>query len=76
MGKRNTKISRDAQPLFSRHKTYSVSEILAAGGATAFANKLGKRPQNSAEQLKKLPEDAFLTADEAMRALEMLNESK
>jgi len=76
MGKRNTKISRDTQPLFSRHKSYSIAEIMEAGGTTAFANKLGKHPQNIAGQLKKLPPDAFLTEDEATRALEMLNESK
>ena len=76
MGKRNTKISRDTQPLFSRHKSYSVAEIMAAGGTTAFANKLGKHPQFIGERLEKLPEDAFLTDDEATRALEMLNARK
>ena len=76
MGKRSIKKSDEVEPLFSRHKSYSASEILAAGGATAFAEKLGKHPEKIFEQLKKLPEDYFLTEDEAARALEMLKEGK
>ncbi len=76
MGKRNTKIFEEAQPLFSGHKSYSITEIMAAGGTTAFANKLGKRPQFIGERFKELPADAFLTDDEVTRALETLKESK
>lgn len=76
MSKRNTKIQSDVQSLFSSHKAYSVSEILAAGGTTAFANKMGKRPENIVDRLKELPEDAFLTEEEATLALKMLKDSK
>ncbi len=76
MSKRNTKIQSDVQSLFSSHKAYSVSEILAAGGTTAFANKMGKHPENIVDRLKELPKDAFLTEEEATLALKMLKDSK
>jgi len=76
MGKRNTKIFEEARHSFSGHKSYSIAEIMAAGGTTAFANKLGKRPQDIEGRLKKLPDDAFLTDDEVTRALETLNKGK
>lgn len=59
-----------------RYKTYSVADIMAAGGTTAFANKLGKNPANIQERLNKLPDDVFLTKEEAEKALETLKESK
>lgn len=76
MSKKNIKIQSDAEPLFSRHKAYSVDEILAAGGTTAFANKLGKHPERLLQKLKSLPPDAFLTEDEFALAMETLNQSK
>jgi hypothetical protein len=76
MDKRNIKTSDQTQHPFSGHKSYSIAEILAAGGATAFANKMGKSPETIIERLKKLPNDAFLTKEEATNALETLNESK
>lgn len=59
-----------------RYKTYSVAEVMAGGGTTAFANKMGKNPANIQDRLNKLPDDAFLTKEEAEKALETLNESK
>ena len=76
MGKRNTKTFEYAQHSFSDYKSYSIVEIMAAGGTTAFANKLGKRPQFIGERFKELPDDAFLTDDEVTLALETLKESK
>jgi len=67
--------SKQEHPFYG-HKSYSVAEIIAAGGTTAFANKLGKNPQAIDDRLKELPKEAFLTNEEAMRALETLNESK
>lgn len=69
---------KNTAPLSStpRYKTYSIAEVMAAGGATAFANKLGKDPANIQDRLDKLPNDAFLTKEEAEKALETLNESK
>jgi len=75
MDRRNSKISGEAHP-FSDHKSYSIAEIMAAGGATAFANKMGKSPESIDDRLKALPKDAFLTNEEAIAALKMLNESK
>ncbi|MDB5006976.1 MAG: hypothetical protein JWP45_1369 [Mucilaginibacter sp.] len=76
MNKRNIKTSGEGQYSFSGHKSYSIAEILAAGGATAFANKKGKSPATVVERLKRMPNDAFLTEEEAMHALETLNKSK
>lgn len=75
MDKRNSKISGEIPP-FSNLKSYSIAEIIAAGGATAFANKMGKSPESISSRLETLPKDAFLTEDEATDALKMLNESK
>lgn len=57
-------------------KSYSVEEIWAAGGTTAFANKLGKNPELIGEKFKDLPEGAFLTEDDVIQALKTLKESK
>ena len=76
MSKQSTKTSDELKSLFSDFKSYSVDEIMAAGGTTAFANKLGKHPQNLVDRLKNLPEDAFLTEEEATLALKMLKDNK
>ncbi|MEX8546500.1 MAG: hypothetical protein V5804_02760 [Mucilaginibacter sp.] len=76
MGKRSIKKSDEATPSFSNFKSYSVAEIMAAGGTTAFANKLGKHPELIGEKFKELPADAFLTEEEVAQALKMLRESK
>lgn len=76
MDKRSIKESDDIMPLFSNFKSYSVDEIMAAGGTTAFANKLGKHPQNLVDALRNLPKDAFLTEEEAALALKMLKDNK
>lgn len=64
------------QRMFPNLKSYSVDEILAAGGTTAFAEKLGKNPQDLLRKLEALPKDAFLTEEEVEEALKMLKESK
>lgn len=76
MGKRSTVTFEETDSSFSRHKSYSIDEIMAAGGTTAFATKMGKNFRAISDHLKKLPEDAFLTKEEANAALQMLNESK
>jgi hypothetical protein len=76
MGKRNAKTSEDElRPSFN-YKSYSIDEIVAAGGATAFANKLGKNPQAIISNLKTLPKDAFFTDEEVREALETLKMNK
>jgi hypothetical protein len=76
MNKRNIEIPAEEQRPFANLKSYSVDEIMAAGGPTAFANKLGKNPENIIKRLEKLPKDAFLTDEEVEIALKMLKESK
>ena len=61
---------------FLKFKSYSVDEIMAAGGTTAFANKLGKNPENIIKRLEKLPKESFLTEEEVETALRMLKETK
>lgn len=75
MGKKITTTS-GTLPNLPRYKSYSIDEILAAGGTTAFANSLGKDPAKIAANLKGLPKDAFLTKDEATKALELLKENE
>jgi len=70
------KIEIEELPKFARFKSYSVEEILAAGGAIAFADKLGKNSRTLYEGLKSLPKDAFLTEEEFQQAMESLNASK
>jgi len=72
MGKRATTESKNI--LFPGYKSYSINDIIAAGGTTALANRLSKKPENISENLKKLPKDAFLTRKEAIDALEQLKE--
>ena len=76
MGKTGIKAGGEAQNSFFKVKSYSISEIMAAGGATAFATKMGKKPQNLPSRLKDFPQDAFLTNDEAKSALETLKNNK
>jgi hypothetical protein len=76
MDRKNSKISGGGVQPFSDHKSYSIVEIMAAGGATAFANKMGKNPKSIEDRLKAFPKDAFLTEEEATDALKILNESK
>lgn len=76
MGKRGVIKSTGTQPSSARHKSYSIIEIMASGGATAFANKMRKKPSNIDDRLRELPKEAFLTKEEAIIALQRLNESK
>ncbi len=76
MDKKSIKAQDEVKTSFSKFKSYSVEEIMAAGGTTAFANKLGKHPQHLVDALKNLPIDAFLTEEEAALALKMLKDNK
>ena len=76
MNKKHIDITREERFDFPRFKSYSVDEVLAAGGTTAFAKKLGKDPSKIAERLKKLPKEAFLTDEEVEQAIKTLNEGK
>ncbi|WP_419788985.1 hypothetical protein [Mucilaginibacter sp. FT3.2] len=63
-------------PYSPRFKSYSIDEILAAGGPTAFATKMGKDPRGIEEELSKLPPECFLTEEEFNEAMAILNASK
>ena len=74
---KNTAKSAIAEPYqFKPIKSYSVEEVLAAGGTSAFAHKMGKSPQNLVEALKNLPDDSFLTNQEFDMAMQILQEEK
>jgi len=57
-------------------RSYSIDEILKAGGPLAFANMLGKKPELIENNLALLPSDSFLTTEELNNALAILNDSK
>jgi hypothetical protein len=76
MDKNKIEVENEALPKFAKFKSYSVEEILAAGGAIAFADKLGKNARTLYEGLKSLPKEAFLTEEEAQQALDALKASK
>ena len=76
MGKRDIKLTDNQHFSFPSYKSYSVNDIMAAGGPTAFAEKMGKTGKDLVAALMKLPKDAFLTDEEAEIALKMLSEGK
>jgi hypothetical protein len=76
MGKTSIKPVGETENSFFNVKTYSVSEILAAGGTTAFANQMGKNQQHTITRLKGLAREDFLTDEEANNALEYLKNNK
>jgi len=76
MGKNSIKTTENLESSFPRYKAYSINEILAAGGTTAFADKMGKNFGDLVAALKELPKDAFLTEEEFLKAMETLNQSK
>ncbi|RIV27191.1 hypothetical protein DYU11_02445 [Fibrisoma montanum] len=61
---------------FKPIKSYSVEDVLAAGGTSAFAYKMGKSGKKLAESLEKLPEGSHLTDEEFELALKTLREEK
>ena len=73
---RKTELKEETQKPLSNIKSYSVEEVMAAGGTTAFSNKLGKKPENIPARLKELPEDSFLTDEEFNAAMAILKSSK
>jgi hypothetical protein len=63
-------------PYSPKFKSYSIDEILAAGGPTAFAQKMEKSIKGLFEELSELPPDSFLTEKEFNEAMATLNASK
>jgi hypothetical protein len=61
---------------FRTHKSYSVEEILAAGGTSAFARKMGVSGKKQMEALANHPSEDFLTDEEMETALKILRENK
>ena len=74
--KNDKAISKETDYVPKKHKSYSIDEILASGGTTAFAKKIGKKPENIARKLRELPADAFFSFEEMRDALATLNASK
>ncbi len=61
---------------FKVHQSYTVEEILASGGTTAFAHKTGLTGKKQMEALAKIPSEDFLTDEEFEEALKILREEK
>ncbi len=61
---------------FRTHKSYSAEEILAAGGTSAFARKMGFSGKKQMEAIAKIDADDFLTDEEMEEALKILRENK
>jgi hypothetical protein len=76
MGKTGIMAEGETQHSFFKIKTFSLSQIFSAGGATAFAAQQRKNPQNLAVKLKNLSKDSFLTPDEANSAIKFIRISK
>jgi hypothetical protein len=76
MDKQKIKTPDGDETIPFKYKSYSIDEIMAAGGPIAFSDKLGKNSRNILAELKKLPKDAFLTEEEAALALETLRKTK
>jgi hypothetical protein len=52
------------QNLFKEHKSYSPDEIIAAGGATAFGEKMGKNRDSLIKALENAPKPEPFTEEE------------
>jgi hypothetical protein len=61
---------------FRTHKSYSVEEILVAGGTSAFARKMVFLGKKQMEAIAKIDADDFLTDEEMETALKILRENK
>jgi hypothetical protein len=76
MNKQKMETLEKEEGAFFKVKSYSIDEIMAAGGPDAFAKKLGKNFKNIENRLKNLPKDAFLTEEEIEIAIKDLRENK
>ncbi len=55
MEKMNQIVEKTQRYQFKTHKAYSAEEVLAAGGTTAFAHKIGKTGKAFRESIKNAP---------------------
>ncbi len=62
-------------PQFSTIKSYSVEEILAAGGTSAFAAKIGKSPEKLLDTIQNIQQPIF-TDEEWDDLMEQLKNDK
>ncbi len=70
-----SKISSD-KISFKTHQSYSVEEILAAGGTTAFGIKMGKNNQTLIKALKESPPIEPFTDEEWNKLMDQLQNDK
>ena len=61
---------------FKDIKSYSVEEILAAGGTTEFAIKMGKTHENMVNTMKNAPKPEPFTDEEWASLMEQLARDK
>jgi hypothetical protein len=78
MGKPMNALSKSPQKYtFKTHESYSPEEIIAAGGTTAFAHKIGKTYQNMMDSIKNAPNfDVEFTDEEWDDLMEQLKNDK
>jgi hypothetical protein len=58
------------------HKSYSIKEILSMGSVENFVKKLDKKPSRILKKLSTIPNENFLTLNEANAALHSLETTK
>lgn len=69
--------SKNKKYNFKPQESYSPEEILAAGGTTAFAHKIGKTYQNMMDSIKKAPKfDVEFSDEEWDLMMEQLKNDK
>jgi hypothetical protein len=64
------------QGLFKTHKSYSPEDILAAGGTTAFAIKMGKDNESFIKALQNAPPIEPFTEEEWADLMEQVARGK
>ncbi len=76
MNKKNVEAPLEEQHSLPNIKSYSINEILAAGGPDAFSKKMGKSWKGFLDRLNNLPKDVLLSEEEFAEAMKTLDESK
>jgi len=66
----------ESNDTFKNIKSYSVDEILAAGGPTAFAEKTGKTFENMLKVMENAPKPEPFTEEEWADLMEQLAKDK
>jgi hypothetical protein len=74
--KADIKLPNTSSSIFRTHKSYSAEEILAAGGADAFGEKLGKSNEKLIKALQEGPAIEPFSEEEWADLLRQLDATK